>query len=115
MERFANGIGMIAFCKGNSVLQKEFLVVQVYNQKFFKAGGQMLEELGHFSKHFVKNAKNGGPSGKHLGVFSPIYSQNYIFNGKFNPKMDTIRATFSKIKTLFSIFKNGRGGLPSSS
>ena len=30
-------------------------------------------ELGHFDKHFVKNAKKG-LAGKHFGVFSPIYS-----------------------------------------
>ena len=33
--------------------------------------------------------------------------------GKSNPKMDTIRVFLSKIRTLFSIFKKGRGALPS--
>ena len=28
-------------------------------------------ELGHFDKHFVKNTRKRGPSGKHFGVFSP--------------------------------------------
>ena len=32
-------------------------------------------------------------------------------NGKFNPKMDTIKVYFSKIRSPFSIFKNGRGDL----
>ena len=35
-------------------------------------------------------------------------------NGKFNPKRNTVRACFSKIRTLYSIFKKDRGGLPSS-
>ena len=34
-------------------------------------------------------------------------------NGKFNPKMDTIRACLSKIRIIFSVFKKGREGLPS--
>ena len=46
--------------------------------------------------------------------FSPRYSSNYILNEKYNPKMDTIRVFLPKIRTLFSIFKKGRGGLPSS-
>ena len=33
-------------------------------------------------------------------------------NRKFNPRIDKIKV-FSKIRTLFSIFKKGRGGLPS--
>ena len=33
--------------------------------------------------------------------FSPRYSKNYILNGKCNPKMDIIRAFFSKIGILF--------------
>ena len=31
---------------------------------------------------------------------------------KFNIRMDTIGALFSKIRALFLIFKKGRGGLP---
>ena len=34
-------------------------------------------------------------------------------NGKFNPKMDTIKTFLSKNRTLFPIFKKCRGGLPS--
>ena len=38
-------------------------------------------------------------------VFSPRYYQNYILNGKFNPKMDTIkRLFFSKNKGTFFDF-----------
>ena len=55
-------------------------------------------ELGHFDKLFVKNTRKKGPAGK-------IFSLNYIFNGRFNPSMDTIRAFFSKIRALFLIFK----------
>ena len=36
----------------------------------------------------------------------------YILNRKFNQRMDKIRI-FSKIRTLFSIFKKGNGGVPS--
>ena len=35
-----------------------------------------------------------------------------ILNGKFNLRMDTIRAFFSKIRTLFSIFKKVQGRPP---
>ena len=28
-------------------------------------------ELGHFDKHFFKNARKIGPAGKNFGVFSP--------------------------------------------
>ena len=31
-------------------------------------------ELGHFDKHFFKNTRKGGPSGKHFGVFFPRHS-----------------------------------------
>ena len=63
-------------------------------------------ELGHFDV--------SGPTGKHFLDFSPIYSENFILNRKFNPKIDTIRAFLSKIRTIFSIFKKGRGCLVSS-
>ena len=74
----------------------------------------IIVELGHFQKDLVKNTRKRGPSGKHFGAFSSIYSQNYILNGKFNPKMDTIRTFISKIRT-FSIFKISREVLPSHS
>ena len=67
-------------------------------------------ELGDFEKHFVKNIRKKCP-GKDFGVFSPSYSLNYILNGKVNPKKVTIRAFFSKIRALSSIFKKSRGGL----
>ena len=74
----------------------------------------IIVELGHFQKDLVKNTRKRDPSGKHFGAFSSIYSQNYILNGKFNPKMDTIRTFISKIRT-FSIFKISREVLPSHS
>ena len=40
------------------------------------------------------------------------YSWNYILNGKFNRKMDTIEAFLSKIMKLFLTFKKGNGDLP---
>ena len=64
-----------------------------------------LVKLGHFAK---------SPTRNNFGIPSPRYSQNYILNGKFNPKMDTIRTFISKIRT-FSIFKISREVLPSHS
>ena len=54
-----------------------------------------------------------GSAGKHFGVFYPRYSYNYILNEKFNPKMDPIRVSLTNIRTLFLIFKKGRGNLSS--
>ena len=42
-----------------------------------------------------------------------IRSQYKLLNGKFNPKMDTVRTFLFKIRTLFLIFKKSRGGFPS--
>ena len=50
---------------------------------------RVLVELGHFDKLF--------PS-----------SENFL-NGWLNPKMDTIKAFFSKFRALFSIFKKEQG------
>ena len=69
-------------------------------------------ELGHFNKLFVKNARKKDPTEKHLGVFSPRHYKIYLLNEKFNPKMDTIWAFFSKIKKTFLMLKKGRRGAP---
>ena len=70
---------------------------------FFAVSGAQLEmfqgsrafvEFGHFHKPFVKNTKKG-PARKHCVVFSPRYLWSYILNGKFNTKMDTIKALFA--------------------
>ena len=53
---------------------------------------RVLVELGHFDKLF--------PS-----------SENFL-NGWLNPKMDTIKAFFSKFRALFSIFKKEQGSPP---
>ena len=82
--------------------------MQVRYQKFFSAGK---EELGHFDKHFVKNTGKSDPAVKDFGFFSPRYSSSYILNRKINPKMDTIKVYFSKIRSPFSILKNGKGDL----
>ena len=47
--------------------------------------------LGHLNIDSVKTNRKRGPTEKHFGVFSSRYSQNYILNGKFNPKTETIR------------------------
>ena len=52
-------------------------------------------KLGHFNKYFVTNARKEEHVLKKVGNFSPRYSQNYILNGKLNPKMDTIRVFLS--------------------
>ena len=62
-------------------------------------------ELGHFSKHFVKNSGKIGPAGGHLGNFFPRYFQNYILNDKFNPNIDTIKVFLSKIRHFFQFQK----------
>ena len=43
--------------------------------------------------------------------FFSWYSWNHILNGKFNRKMDTIRAFFPKIRVLFSTFKKGQANM----
>ena len=62
----------------------------------FQGRGDFVE-LGHFDKHFVKNTS------KKL--------HKYILNGKFNSKMDAIRAFFPQIWAFFRFSKKGRGGL----
>ena len=61
-------------------------------------------ELGQFGKSFVRKCKRKRPHWKNFGAF-PRYSQSYILNGRFNQRMDTIRAFCSKIRALFLIFK----------
>ena len=46
--------------------------------------------------------------GNILRFFSPRYSQNYILNEKFNPKIESW-PFFAKIRSLFSISKKGQG------
>ena len=71
-------------------------------------------ELGHIDNPFVKITRIKSPNGKNFGAFSPGCSLNYILNGRFNPRMDTLRAFFSKIKAFFSIFKTGQWRPPPS-
>ena len=69
-------------------------------------------ELGHFDKDFVQNTTgNRGPTGSYSEALfqGPVWkhffpSRYYILNGKFNPKVDTIRAFLSKSRTVFLIF-----------
>ena len=68
-------------------------------------------ELGCFDKDFVKNTGKRDPAVKYFEVFFSRYSQNYISNGKFNSKMDKMRAFLSKIRMFFN-FQPSRGGLP---
>ena len=63
---------------------------------------------GHFDKHFVKNTR--APSGKHFGIFSPIFSLHYILNGKFNPMMSKSQNLSFPDQDTFSIFRKDRAG-----
>ena len=99
------------FCKSNDAW------VQVHNQKFFRAGewgGGIVFELGHFDKYFVKKTRKRGHAEKHFGVFfldilkTTFWMENLIL-GKIQSG-----PFLSNIRTPFSIFKKGRGGLPSS-
>ena len=76
-------------------------------------GGGRFVELDHIDKHFIKNTIKKGPAGRRFGVFSPRYSYNYILIGNFSPKVDTFRASLSKVRTLLLIFKKSRVGLRS--
>ena len=69
--------------------------------------------LGHFDKKFVKNTKKG-PTGKILEFFlqdtlKTTFSMEYLIQ-----KWKLSGAFFQKIRALFSIFKKGRRGLPTS-
>ena len=93
-----------------SVLQKEYYLSagaqpEVFHDKGGRGGGGWFVELGHFVKHFVKNAGKRGLTCNHFGTFFPIYSWNYILKGTFNPKMDTIRVFLSKIGHFFQFSK----------
>ena len=78
---------------------------QARKQKFFRAG-EVLWNQGT-SINFSSKTQKKGSAAKNFGAFSPRYSQNYILNGKFNPRMDT-RLFFSKFRALFLIFKKGQ-------
>ena len=66
-------------------------------------------ELGHSYKRFVKNTRKKGRTGKNVGGFSPRYPLSYILNGKFNSKMDTVRAFFTKSGHILPDFQNRAG------
>ena len=71
-------------------------------------------KLGHFDKHFVKNSRKIDPAEK-VSEFFSLDTQNYIVNSKFNLRIDTVMAFFSKIRVLFMIFKKKQGRFPSTS
>ena len=54
----------------------EVIETDMYSKQpeFFRAEGWVFVELGHFDKHFVKNAQKVEPVGKHFGIFSAKYS-----------------------------------------
>ena len=65
-------------------------------------------ELGHLNKNFVKNTRKKAPQGKFWSL-SPRYSLNYILDGIFNQKIDTIWAFFPQNQDTFFDFQKGAG------
>ena len=53
----------------------------------------------NISKNMLKTQEKEAPQGNILEIFLLNTVKNYILNGKFNPKMGTIRAFLSKIGT----------------
>ena len=88
-----------------SVLQKEESPSASAQPDIFQ-GRRGFGQLEHFDRHFIKNTRKKGPIEKHFEVFSPRY---YILNGKSNPRMDTMRAFYSKIRTHFFNFLKSTG------
>ena len=76
--------------------------------EIFQGRGGFLK-LRHFDKHFIKKSRKRARREKFWSFFYLRYSENYILNGKYNLRMDTIRAFFSKIRALVLIFKKGQG------
>ena len=72
-------------------------------------------KLWLFDKHFIKNSKTKGQTGKNFGFFFPEILRNCILNEKFNPKMTKIRTRFFKIRALSSNFQESGGETSSSS
>ena len=70
--------------------------------EMFQGRGGVVK-LGHFHKHLVNNSRKKGSAEENFGVFSLRYSENYSLNGKFNLRMDTIRAFFPKSGHVFEI------------
>ena len=118
-NKHARGDSKVMLIENDEMLLKNEEVAKEFNQYFghrratrnFQGRGGSAE-LGNFDKHFVKNTRKKRPRRVNFGVFSLRYSQNYILNRIFNPKMDTIRVFFRKIAPLFSIFKKGQGRPP---
>ena len=59
-------------------------------------------ELGHFGKSLSKTQEK--KEGKILELF--LLDLTYILNGKFNPRMETVRAFFSKSGHFFDFQKS---------
>ena len=87
--------------------------MQAHNQKKSFQGRGCFLKLGHFHKHFLKKSRKKNPAAENFGAFCPTYSQNYILNGKFNLRIDKIRAFFPKPRHFFFNFRNSeKEGLP---
>ena len=67
--------------------------------------------LGHFDKKFVKNPKKG-PTGKILEFFLQDTLKTNIFDGIFNPKMETIKGFFPKNQGTFFDFQKRQERTP---
>ena len=89
------------------IIPDEYPFTSAQPEIFQGRGG--LVKLGHFNKYFIKKLRKKAPQGKILEFFC---SDTLSTNGKFNLRMDTIRAFFSKIRAFFFIFKKGQGRPP---
>ena len=95
------------------ILEVETPDIASAQPEIFQGKGGFVK-LGHFDKHFIKKSRK--KARKIFWSFLSLrYSWNYILKGKFNPRIDTIRAFFSKIRTLFLIFKKEQGRFSPSS
>ena len=70
-------------------------------------------ELGHFDKHFVKNTQKRAPQGNVLEFFFLHTLKTIFCMEKLTQRWSQSGPFYSEIRTLFSISKMGRGGLPS--
>ena len=83
---------------------------QARNQKFTRVG-EFSSNLGTSINISSKTQEKKAPQWKILEFFSLRYPENYILNGKFNTKMDTIRTFPPKSGHFFWFSKKGRTGL----
>ena len=88
------------------------LKTQARNQKFFRAGEISWNQGTLINLLLKKKQGKKALQGKTWELLFLDTLKNYTFKRKFNAKMDKIRTSFSKTRTLFSIFKIEQGKPP---